>query len=183
MSDTHPGNADLIAAHLLEHNVFLRGYVYALLRNRAQVDDVMQEVAKAVWQLQDRFEPGTNFMTWAKSIALRRVQEYLRRTRRPDTIPLDDDLMEAVTDEAFEERVSELAVRREEALVRCLEKMPERSRQALLEYYGDRGGYDRVAELLGRTVETAYVIFHRLRKELRGCIEKQLVAIPEGVRP
>jgi RNA polymerase sigma-70 factor (ECF subfamily) len=56
--------------------------VYALLRalisNRADVDDVYQDVVTVLWTKFDQFEPGTDFLAWAYQIARYKAQHYYR---------------------------------------------------------------------------------------------------------
>src|ERR1700758_2773110 len=63
----------------------------------ADIDDVIQVVFVEVWRFRGRFDPRRSLEAWVLTIARRRAIDHLR-SRRRDTVPLDDALSMAGPD-------------------------------------------------------------------------------------
>ncbi len=61
-----------------------------------------------------------------------------------------------------------------DALQRCVEALPERSRRALELRYRDDASRDSIANELGIGAHGARTLLQRLRAALRGCIERRI---------
>ncbi|MFM9145237.1 MAG: sigma-70 family RNA polymerase sigma factor, partial [Phycisphaerales bacterium] len=74
-------------------------FVHALVHDRAERDDVLQDVAVAVLESHHRYDPSRPFLAWALTIARNEVVDSLRRRRRrPALLGTDaaDALAEAI---------------------------------------------------------------------------------------
>ena len=60
----------------------LFGYIYGLLRNYGDAQDVFQQTSLTLWEKFDEYRPGTSFASWACSIARFKALNFLRRHRR-----------------------------------------------------------------------------------------------------
>jgi RNA polymerase sigma-70 factor (ECF subfamily) len=153
LEDTARG--DRGAFELLYERVSVSVYkvIFAVLRDRAQAEEVAQEVFLEIWQLAPRYDAGKGAAsTWVMMIARRRAVDRVRyaaaaaaRDRRNATAPSMD---QAVSD------VGEDAAAREQ-LRRCLGSLSAPQRDAiLLAFYG---GYthSQVASALGVPLGTA----------------------------
>ena len=167
-----PGRYEEITANLLKYSAQIRGYVYSLVHSAHDVEDIMQEMAMAMWKMRERYEPGSNFLAWAKAIAYRRTCEFFRSRR--GSLPMDERLMRTLADESLDEDASEGLVDHREALRECLGRMHERNRSILMSYYEQDSAYESIARRLNRSTGAIHVLFHRLRKELRKCVERRL---------
>ena len=54
---------------LQRHHRRLYGYVFTLLRNHQDAQDVFQQTSLVLWEKFDEFQPDTNFLTWACTVA------------------------------------------------------------------------------------------------------------------
>jgi RNA polymerase sigma-70 factor (ECF subfamily) len=64
--------------------------------------------------------------------------------------------------------------KRDDALRRCVEKLPPRSREVLRLRYGEAfAGVEQIASYLGRSMAATYGVLKRIRTNLRLCIEGQ----------
>lgn len=136
--------------------VGLAAYVYSLLPGGADTDDVLQEAKIVMWKQFGRFEAGTNFRAWARTIALHLVLNY-RRSDEWD--------------------------RQAEGLKFCLRKLPEAHRAIVVWRYYEDCDVEEIAGKSDRSVEAVYRLLSRIRKTLGECVRRQL-AVPsaEGVR-
>lgn len=84
-----------VQALFLQHAARLRGFIRGLQPDVEAADDVFQEVFLVVTRKADRFEPGTSFLSWVRTIARHEVQAQ-RRSRRSGPPALDPRVAEAL---------------------------------------------------------------------------------------
>ena len=153
------------------HEQDLRSFVRSLLPSWHDTDDVMQEVALAVWRKFDQFQPGTEFLRWAYVIARFEVLSY-RRQRARDRLVFSEDLLTQLADEALVETEQREAERR--ALEPCLEQLAAGQRELIMAAYTSGVKITGVAERLGTTPGSLYMRLNRIRRRLLLCIEHRL---------
>jgi RNA polymerase sigma-70 factor (ECF subfamily) len=152
----------------------LRGYVRALVPNRADAEEILQEVNLYLCRHADEFEPGTDFVSWALKVAHFRVLKW-RERRSHERLVFDDSLIERLVVAA--ESMNTDRDRRYDALKKCLEKLAPSERELVMQFYGEAGATPRsLAERIGRSVKGVYVTVHRLRMKLLECIRCTLAA-------
>jgi RNA polymerase sigma-70 factor (ECF subfamily) len=150
----------------------LFGYIFSLVRNLADAEDLFQETCVALWEQFDRFQPGTNFAAWSTTVARFRVLKFFERQPRPQV---------AFSEEAHA-RLMEIAGStspqvedaRREALASCVEKLPERQRSLLWQVYGGKSQVAEVARTLQRTTHSVYSSLRHIRSILLRCVEETL---------
>ncbi len=54
-------------------------YIYSLLPDANQAEDLLQETNTTLWQKASDFEPGTSFMAWSCQVAYYKVLTQRRR--------------------------------------------------------------------------------------------------------
>jgi len=150
----------------------VRAFLFAVVRDPAAVDDLLQEVALTIVRRFDQFEPGTNFTAWAVTIARHKVMDF-HKTRARDRHVHDERVVARLAD-AHVEVEHEIGPRRQ-ALEHCLEKLPDRHRQLLARRYEDNESVSEIAESEGANPNAIAVLLHRVRLALRQCIERQLM--------
>ena len=128
----------------LAHEAEVRAFIGALVRERVAREDVFQDVAVALWEGFDRYDPARPFGAWARGVASNKILQQRRRDAR-SPIAFSPETIEAVRD-AFD-RTDVPAGEREEALEECLRRLPERSAEILsLRYsHGASAASDRLA--------------------------------------
>jgi RNA polymerase sigma-70 factor (ECF subfamily) len=113
---------ELLRAH--ERQLF--GYIFSLVRNLADAEDLFQETCVALWDQFDRFEQGTNFAAWSSTVARFRVLKFLER-RPQSVVAFSEEAHARLLEVAAAGDPHELDARRE-ALAACVEKLHERQR-------------------------------------------------------
>src|SRR4051794_30712552 len=76
----------LVQMLFVQHTAALRGFVHALMPDFARADDIVQETFLTVTKKAGDFEPGTNFLGWACSIARFKVMEAGRKAQRSTSL-------------------------------------------------------------------------------------------------
>ncbi len=159
---------------LAEHERWLAAYVYSLVARAADADDILQECKIVMWRQFGRFEPGTNFRAWARTIALHQILNYRRAEQRRPESAHERAFIEAVAGEM--ERRSDQFDRQAESLRHCLRKLPEAHRAIVLARYYEGLGVEDIAAQGQRSAEAVYRLLSRIRKALNDCISRQLAA-------
>lgn len=158
--------AALVEKLFLANAGAIKGCIHALLRDQSLVEDVLQETFLVVSAKADSFQPGTNFVAWACTIARYKVLETIRRRARMECC-LSTEVIEALAQHtpAEEPRESTLA-----SLESCLRELGETARRVIdLRYFQARPP-EEIARLLSLTVESVYVSLSRSRRSLRMCV-------------
>lgn len=148
----------------------VHGIVVRVLRDRAQSEEVTQEVLIEVWRQAPRYRPDKgSVMTWVMTIAHRRAVDRVRSAQAATAREQDNAAREHTR--AYDEVSERVEIRLEsEQVRRCVRGLTELQRQAVhLAYYGGLT-YREVAETLSTPLPT---IKTRLRDgliRLRDCM-------------
>jgi RNA polymerase sigma-70 factor (ECF subfamily) len=146
-------------------------YVFAAVRAVHDAEDVVQQVALTVARRFEEYDGTRPFVAWALWLAKSRIADHYRKQGRARLV-----FSETMLDQ-LAEALSQLQPQRgarHEALERCLEKLPEKSRQLLERRYEDGSSMEVVAETLNSTAASVRVMLFRIRNLLSECIETEL---------
>ena len=149
----------------------LTAYVASLMGDVHSVDDLMQEVALTCWRNFPDYDPSRPFLPWALGIARNHALKTWRDRPR-GLLPLGEDLAETLA--AAVEIEAEAQSARTRALRRCLQTLPDGSRQTLRLVYGESMEQQAAADALGMAHGALRTRLTRLRNALRECIERRL---------
>jgi RNA polymerase sigma-70 factor, ECF subfamily len=174
LSDSSPAANDRTEEFLRllgQHDHALYAYIFALSHNRADADDLAQETRIRLWQQFDKYRPGTDFRAWARSIAYYQVLTHREKASR-SRLQFGPAFYELVAAEVAAR--SDLTDSRQDALVRCMEKLDEPRRALIREYYASNQSLAGFAERLGRPYESTRKAVYRSHLLLAECIEAEL---------
>ena len=152
-------------------------FIFTLVPNQSDADELLQETHVRLWEERDRFEPGTDFRAWALRVAHFEVLTWRKRSQRRPLI-FDDELVMRLSESMIQEAIP--ANEQEAALHECLKELSGRSRELLRRVYAKGEMIKDIATDLGNTAESMYKTVQRLRHALRRCIEQRLT---EGGAP
>lgn len=156
----------------VRHEEALRAYARALVPTWESVDEVMQEASVVMWKKREQLEDEAGFLPWAKVI-VRMDAMRLRRDVARDRHVFGDEVMELLANEAEEVSESHWEEQRA-ALQTCLQQMAPHHRDLLMAPYSRDGEVMRLAEGMGRSVNSLYKLLGRLREKLVQCMEQRL---------
>ncbi len=165
-------NSTLFADLLLKSRRDLFGFIYSLVQNLPDAEDVYQETAIILWQKFDDFTPGTNFSAWAMRVAHFRVLKLVEAKRR-QRLFFSEELLESIA-EAYQRESAGNGNRRAEAQAVCLEKLTTSERRLVKRCYSPGRNYAEIARAEGRTIGAIYQAMNRIRKALFACVERTL---------
>jgi len=154
---------------LAKHESAIRAFIYSLLPNWADAEEVLQETSLVVWRKFDHFTPGTNFLRWACRIAELEVRRF-RSKRHHDRLQFGDPTLEQIASIQLEE--SDLLESRRRAMADCVERLNDRDRSLLALRYVDNTPGKKIAIDKGQPVETIYKRLQRIRKRLYDCVSR-----------
>jgi RNA polymerase sigma-70 factor (ECF subfamily) len=167
-----------LMALMTRHQRQIFAYIYTLVPDRHDAEDLLQETSVVICEKFDEFTPGTDFVAWACQIAWWRIR-YSRQKFARSKVVFDEDVLESVAHTAMTMR--EELDERHEALAACLQKLPARDRELVLTRYEPGCGVAEAAERTGRSMDAAYKALNRLRKLLHDCVTNELAhAHPAG---
>jgi RNA polymerase sigma-70 factor (ECF subfamily) len=160
----------LVEKLFLTHSGAIKGFIHALLRDRSLVDDVLQETFLVVAAKAGSFNPGTNFVAWACTIARFKVLETIRKRARAEFY-FSAEVIEALAKSAPTEEGREATLVHLES---CLGELGDGARRVIdLRYFQARPP-EEIAALLSLTVDSVYVALSRSRRLLRMCVAGKL---------
>ncbi len=161
-----------------QHDRWLFSYLVILLGSPADAEEVFQEVCVVLWREHEKFELGTNFVSWVSVIANNQVYRFRAKNKRKN-FPIDERLLGDVASVAVGR--ADIFESRRDALRKCLGKLSQEDRQVVQQCYDhETKNFKSAAEHLGRPVNTVYKALNRIRRMLHECIDQTLAT--EGLQ-
>ena len=157
----------LLAAH--SHSLYR--YIFTLLPDPDQAQDVYQDAVMTLWEKFGSYRPDEPFLPWAYRFAHFKVLAHRKKNRRQPAM-LDCDVLDILAVEQVEE--DERLEARLRLLPGCLDKLTANERRLVELRYDSRATIAQIAEQTGRLADTLYRVLHRVRKKLLNCIERRL---------
>ena len=166
-----------IVRMILRERVEILSYIDSFLNDAHLSEDCFQDVCVAAVVKRDFFEDATHVIRWSLRVARNKAIDLARRRSRQPVV-LDEDVLELLEGrwvEGLAPGSLDLAVR-VEALQTCLDGLTDYSRRIIDLRYVDGLKSSRIAELLGREVESVYRALTRTHVALRECMHRKLAA-------
>lgn len=168
------GNEDLFAVLVSRYEKPIFNYVYGMVRQRQDAEDLTQEAfVKAFFALKT-YKDSFEFSTWMYRIARNVCLDYFRRQKirsvfslntpvgeeeedeLGDFLPAGQDPEEGVLEGELLERVSQ-----------AVGRLPWKFREVIILRYIEELPYEDIAQILGVPVGTVKTYLHRAKTKLR----------------
>lgn len=150
----------------------LFGICLRILKDRAEAEDVLQDVYVTVWRKAAAFDPGrASPITWLVTIARNRAIDRLRSgaiARRMEPIEAADDISDDAAPALEMVEKAEQQVR----LSDCLGELEDRQSKAIRSAFLDGVTYEELAERTGVPLGTMKSWIRRGLLKLRACLER-----------
>lgn len=154
-----------------KHQKRIFAYILSLVSNHSDAEDLLQQTAGDMWKMFGRYERGTNFLSWAFTVAKFRVLKYRREQNKKLRI-LDDALFQKISDELLSRNDQE---DRQHALEGCLKRLSESERTLLRLHYEEGQTYKSIAEKYNYAYRRIYTVMSRIHVSLHDCILQTLL--------
>ena len=171
------GRGDLSAFHTLveKHQRALTSFIYRLVHNRADAEDLAQEVLLRVYRGAREFRAESRFATWFYRVATNVTLNHLDSRRRRPVVSLDSPegtpaRATPLTDPGLRPDVQ---IERRELLAvlsRALHRLPERQRTAVLLSRFEGLSRAETAEVLSCSLEAVDALLRRARMALKDAL-------------
>jgi RNA polymerase sigma-70 factor (ECF subfamily) len=160
------------AEKLRRHQNQLFGYIYSLVRDLDDADDLFQQTSLVLWDKFDRYDEAKSFVAWACGVARFEVSNFLR-SRSRQRLHFSDELgmMLVDTHASFAEEEVE---HRRDALARCMKTLRARDQELLEACYGRKVRIPEVARAWGRSAQSVHNSLRRIRQTLFECVHRSL---------
>jgi RNA polymerase sigma-70 factor (ECF subfamily) len=155
---------------LVAHQDQLFGFIFALVQNLDDAQDVFQQTSVVMWRKFDTFQGGS-FLAWACRIAQLEAQTFLRGQRR-SRLRFNEAIIQNLTDKAASD--DERAHDRLAALRQCLGKLPQAHRQLIESCYAKGASIKEISAGLGRSSQSLCNTLRRIRRLLFDCVNRTL---------
>ncbi|KDA53437.1 hypothetical protein EG19_05805 [Thermoanaerobaculum aquaticum] len=150
-------------------------------RNRAEAEDLTQEVYIRIWQNLHQYVPGSSFRAWAYRVAHNLFVDHYRRTRKArEATWLDEEFLATLPsgDDPFTRAVRK---QRLEMAHQALQRLPEELAQLLLLRDFADWSYEELAAEFDLPLGTVKSRLNRARRELAMAIRQMVgAAAPEA---
>lgn len=161
----------LFSELLTRHQGELYGYIFAVVRNWEDADDLYQSVCLILWRKFESFRGGSSFFAWARQTARIEMSQFLRRKHSPHSFSekLVDELAEAVVEAQSGEVEPYL-----DALRSCKAKLSRADEDLLELHYAEDLGSRQIADRLQRSQPSVCRSLNRIRSWLLQCVRMEL---------
>lgn len=150
----------------------LYAYIYSLVRDFSDTEELLQDTSLLLWQKFDEFDPETNFGAWSCQVARFTVLNFLRKEGR----------RRARFSTGFEEHLLTVAAETpaaaddpwRDALEHCVGALPDEQRDMLWDFYRGTKTVEAIAAAQAREPAGIYGSLHHIRRKLLDCMNRQL---------
>lgn len=162
-----------IVRTLLRDRAQVLSYIDSFLGDYPAAEDCYQDVCAAAVSNQSGFESETHLLRWVMRVGRNKSIDLVRkRSRQP--VLLDDDVLELLEAQWFSADQAHRGGSTEcvESLRACLNSLTDNNRHIIELRYTDGMKTGRIAEVLGRKVESVYRALTRAHVQLRDCMDR-----------
>jgi len=153
--------------------------------NKAEAEDILQEVFINVWRSRQDFDPEKGkFVTWLYKITLNQCISNHRK-KRPDSLSLDEELLnfpDSIKTDLIEENL--INKMEYEKLMEELTQMDNKHKQVLILRYFNDLSYSEIAEILeiplGTVKSRIFIAVRLLRERMQMEIKQNCVDTIQG---
>jgi RNA polymerase sigma-70 factor (ECF subfamily) len=149
-------------------------YIFALLHDYHDTEEVFQDTALVLWQKFATFQPGTSFVAWACRIAYNKVLRF-RDDHRRDVPCFSNVFLEEVAPELLAVIDVDATDILHERLADCFNRLSEADRDLIQRRYKPGATTKRVAAEVGRSPDAVYKALRRIHEALFHCMTGSLL--------
>ena len=156
---------------LTAHRRQLYAFIYSLLADHADAEDVYQRCSMILWDKFEQYDSECDFLPWAMGIAFYEVKNFQRvssRDRHHFSEPLLNQLFEQMQNGKSIQSV-QLS-----SLEKCLKSLRQKDLWLVQQVYWERRKCASVAQEMGLKLNALYDRVGRIRSQLRNCVLRRV---------
>jgi RNA polymerase sigma-70 factor (ECF subfamily) len=157
---------------LMNNQVRISTYIQSLVQNFQDAEDLFQETAAIAWEKFDEYEPGSNFTSWAITIARYRIMYYWQKNKK-SIVRYSDAAVKSI--EEYLSTATEGASNNQSYLEDCMQKLPQQDVRLIRMRYSRKITTKAMAEELGRSLQGLYGTLSRIHLVLAECIHRHRI--------
>lgn len=133
--------------------------------NKAEADDMFQEICIQAWKAYPKFKGDSKFSTWLYRVSINTAISWIRKQKKHKLNDCDDEKMFGVHDDKpfYVEKEKREKV---SALHRAIMKLNDVDSTLVLLYL-EEVAYSEISEIMGLTVNNIKVRMNRVKKRLK----------------
>lgn len=155
----------------LREELLLRAFLQATTGDVHETDDLLQTVARVLWEKFGQYDENRPFRRWALGVARLEVLKWKQGKARSRVV-LSDEALSQVAAAAVESAEWVNSLR--DFMHVCLERLKHTARRVVDMKYGDGLSIREIAARIERSVPAVEMILVRSRRALRDCVKRQL---------
>ena len=151
----------------------INSYIFCMVPNQADSEDIMQETIILMWEKFDQYVPDSNFIAWALTIAKFKILSYLRDASR-SKVHFDDSVVEMIESTSMSKQNNENMSDKIAAIKKCIEKLPVNERKIIQLKFSRGLDNNKLSKSLGISTATIYRRLSKIYLSLLVCINRSL---------
>jgi len=172
------GDATAFAALVDRHKDNAFTLAFRITGNREEAEEIAMDAFVKVYRSLGRFRNESRFTTWLYRIVHNESVSALRK-KQPETVPLDDQLVENFSEDEINENVSALDEQQQQRLIRhALGKLSPEDNLLVTLFYIDDQSVGEISEITGMSQSNVKVRLHRTRKKLYQILNRIQLNVP-----
>lgn len=156
---------------LINHYYQIHGFILTMVPNQADAEDILQNTVLQMWERFEDFEPGTNFLAWALTMARFQVMTH-QKTKQRSKVRFTETTLDILATENLS--LAQQTNTRHEALQVCLKKLSSKDSELLNMRFGANASVRQMAQTLNLSVHAVYRQLSRIKAVLFDCIDRTL---------
>jgi len=153
-------------------------YIYHLVGNKEEVEDILQNVFSKAYNGIDSFDPARKFSSWIYRIAHNESVNFLKRKNNKNTVSWEDiitnrDKLNGASDaETPEDMMEHKEIVKQIDL--AMEKLPMKYQEILKMRYFEELSYDEIGAIKGQSINTVGTLINRAKKKLLEVVKDEM---------
>jgi len=170
------GKVDLFAVIIEKYQGKLFAYLYRLIGNREEAEDLLQNVFIKAFENMQSYDVERKFSSWIYRIAHNEAVNHIKRKSLKRFISWEDitSTKDKLTSNKSEDGADNLWLRKEaiDEVDEAINKLPIKYKQVLILRYYSEKSYEEISEILQKPVNTVGTLINRAKKKMAEEMEK-----------
>lgn len=145
-------------------------YIFMLVPNLNDADDIMQETSALMWERKSDFTPGTDFVAWGARMAYFKVLDFRKKVKKNQQMLILDEQFRQIETQALErsKHVNDTIYKLQE----CIKKLTAPDRQLLHLKYSMKLTAKEISTRINKSIRFIYLSVSRIQNMLLNCVER-----------